>query len=239
MSEFLAAAFTMPTAIFSVLMILVVLYWLTVILGLLDLGIFDGVFDAADGLLDSAASTAEGVAEGVAEGLAEGAGEGVAEHNGCLGLAGVPGSIIGSAFVVFAWAFSFGGNKLLAGVATGTAVVAGIGVGALALAVGATAVALRPLRKVFRLAPVTGREDLVGRTCTITTLRVDEKFGQAEVNDGGAAILIQARSSEPNRLSRGSEALIFQYDSAREVFLVTPLAAGGAELAESTPRSEM
>ncbi|MEM7353944.1 MAG: hypothetical protein AAF657_24295 [Acidobacteriota bacterium] len=231
MSGFIEAAFTMPTTVFSVLLILVVLYWLTVILGVLDLGIFDGLFDVADGALDSAASAAEGLAEGVAEGLAEGAGE----HHGCLGLAGVPGSIIGTALVVFAWGFSFGGSKLLPGVASGMMAVVGLGLGAFVLSMGATAVALRPLRKAFVLPPVTGREDLVGRTCRITTLRVDEKFGQAEVIDEGAAILIQARSGEPNDLGRGSEALIFQYDPGREVFLVTPL---GARAAEATKRPE-
>ena len=33
MNEFLTAAFTMPTTIFSVLLILLALYWLTVLLG--------------------------------------------------------------------------------------------------------------------------------------------------------------------------------------------------------------
>lgn len=235
MNEFIEAAFTMPTAIFSSLMILVILYWATVILGLLDLGIFDSLFDLVDGLFDGVSGSVSGATEGLTEGVAEGLGEGLGESHGCLGLAGVPGSIIGSTLVFFAWALTFGGTQLLAGIATGTAAAAGLGVSAFALALGATSVALRPLRKVFRIAPVTGRRDLVGRTCTITTLRVDEKFGQAEVRDEGSAILIQARSHEPNNLSRGAKALIFQYDSATEVFLVTPM---DGEVAKPVARSE-
>ncbi len=111
MSELPGAAFTMPTTVFSVLLVLVALYWLTVLFGLLDLEIFDGLFDAAEGLFGGAAEGVEGAVEGLAEGLAEGAAEGLAEgvadgvveeageRNGCLGLSGVPMTIIGSAFI--------------------------------------------------------------------------------------------------------------------------------------------
>lgn len=248
MSEFLEAAFSMPTAIFSWLMILVALYWVTVIFGLFDLGILDGLFEGAEGVAEGMAGGVEGVAEGLAEGAAEALGEGAAEAlgegaaeaagegtaesageaHGCLGLAGVPFTIIGSALVFFAWGISYGGMKFLGGTAGGTAVVAGVAFGAMALSLVATAVALRPLRKVFRMPPVTGRRDLVGRTCTVTTLRVDEKFGQAEVIDKGVPILIQARCETANELTRGSQALIYEYDGAEEVFNVTPLDDGPA-----------
>lgn len=221
MNEFLTAAFTLPTAVFSVLLILVVAYWLTVILGWLDLGILDGLFDLFDGAADAAI-------DGAVEGLGEGAGD----HHGCLGLAGVPVSIIGSSVVVFAWGFSFFGLKLLPSLLAGTAAVVGLGAGALALAMAATAVALRPMKRIFRIAPVTGRRDLVGRICVVTTLRVDDKFGQAEVGDGGAAILIQARSAQPNDFTRGSRALVFKYDAEREVFDIAPLSEDMAQLTE-------
>ncbi len=225
MNEFLAAAFTMPTTIFSVLMILVAVYWVTVIAGLMDLGILDGIFDLFDGLF-------EGATEGLAEGAAEGLGEAVGEHHGCLGLAGIPFSIVGSSVVTFAWGFSYFGMKLFAGLLGGAIALVGLGVGAMVLAVGSTAIALRPMRKMFRIAPVTGRRDLVGRICTITTLRVDDKFGQAEVDDGGVPILIQARSSRPNSFSRGSRALVFKYDAEKEVFYISPLSEDMAELTE-------
>ncbi len=226
MSEFLDAAFTMPTTIFSVLLILASVYWATVLFGLMDLGIVDGIFEIFEGLFEGSASAVESAAEGVAEGLVEGAGE----HGGCLGLAGVPLSIVGTALAGFGWLFSYAGLSFLPAVASGTAALVGVGVGATVLSMAVTAVALRPLRKLFRFAPVTGKRDLVEKICTVTTLRVDEKFGQAEVRDDGSTILIQARCLHTNDLSRGSKALIFEYDPKHEVFYVLPVDDELAEL---------
>ena len=234
MNEFLANAFTMPTTIFSVLGGLLLVYWLLVILGTLDLEILDGLFDLIEGLFGSADAAEgmvegvlEGAAEGVAEGLADSLGEAAGERSGCLGMSGVPMSIVGTFFTAFGWVFSFLGMSFLpaTGLALGgTALVAVIGLGATALALGATVVATRPLKKLFRLAPVTQNSDLVGRVAIVTTLTVDDGFGQALVDDeGGSSILIQARSREAdNGLSRNSKALIFEYDRVDRVFYVTP-----------------
>ncbi len=246
MEQFLAAAFTMPTAIFSVLLGLVILYWLTVVFGLFDLGIFEGLFEGsvegtvegmAEGMVEGAA---EGMVEGVAEGMAEGAAEGVAEgaadgstdavlagRPGCLGLFAigeVPISISGTLLLIFAWLFSFGGTALLATIGVGGTVAAtGLGVVALALSVGVTSLATRPLRKLFRMAPVTVRRDLVKRICKLTTLHVNEKFGQAEVDDEGAVLLVQVRCRRENDMTRGDRAIIYEYDAGREVFWIAPL----------------
>ena len=249
MEQLLAAAFTMPTAIFSVLLILAFLYWLLVVFGLFDLGIFEGLFEGsvegavegmAEGMVEGVAEgVAEGLAEGVAEGLAEGAAEGVAEgaadgasdavlagRPGCLGLLAigeVPISISGTVLLICAWLFSYGGMALLGKVAIGGALAAtAVGIVAVVLAVGATSVATKPLKKVFRMAPVTTRRDLIKRVCKLTTLRVDEKFGQAEVDDNGTTLLVQVRCRRENAMTRGDRAIIYEYDAANEVFWIAP-----------------
>lgn len=79
MEQFLQIAFSFPTAAFSALLSLVVVYWLFVILGAVDVDLF-GLDGAAEGAADGAAEGfAEGIAEGAVEGLAEGAAEGAAE----------------------------------------------------------------------------------------------------------------------------------------------------------------
>ena len=242
MEQFLAAAFTMPTAIFSVLLGLAILYWLLVVLGLFDLGIFEGLFEGsvegaveglAEGMVEGVAEgMAEGVAEGVADGLAEGATDAASEaalagQPGCLGLFAVgevPISISGTLLLVFAWLFSFGGVALLANLAvTGLLVSIGLGVLAVVLALGSTSVAVKPLRKLFRMAPVTMRRDLIKRLCVLTTLRVDEKFGQAEVDDDGSVLLVQVRCRRKNDMTRGDRAIIYEYDASNEVFWIAPL----------------
>lgn len=220
------AALTMPTVVFTVLLGLVLLYWLTFLFGLLDLEIFDSLLDFLEGLFGGAT---EAAVEGVAEGLLEGATEGLADDNaGCFGLGGVPLAITGTFLTFFGWCFSLAGTWLAATVPllAGGGLVLTLGIGAVALiaSVGATGLAIRPFRKLFHIAPVTHRRDLVGRTCKVTTLEVDGTFGQAEVlDDEGVELLIQVRSLEPSPdLVRHARALIYEYDSAKEIFFIVP-----------------
>jgi len=227
MNEFLNTAFTMPTTVFTVLLMLVGLYWITVILGILDIEVFDSIFDLFDGATD-------GVMDGVADGLGDSLD--ASDHDGCLGMGGVPMTIIGTFFSLFGWAFSFLGMSFLptalpALAAGGTLLLVVVGAGAAVLALGTTAIATRPLKKLFRLGPVTQNSDLVGRVCTVTTLKIDDRYGQAEVDDDeGSTILIQARSRDAdNGLTRRSKALIFEYDRVRQIFYVSAYDDGLAE----------
>ena len=233
MAEFLEAAFSFPTAFFSLLLALVLLYWLTVILGALDL-------DSLDSLMGL--EGAEGAAEGALEGLdgggfgeagelgdaagaeaAEGASEGLMDR---LGVSGVPITISLSFFALFGWILSYAGMKMLddSGAVAGFA-VSGALIGVVAMLIGlvATVIAVRPLRRVFAIAGARSRASFVGSVCRITTGRADGDFGQAEIDDGGAGLIVQVRCNEENQLRRGSQALVFDYDPDREVFKVVPL----------------
>ncbi len=71
-------------------------------------------------------------------------------------------------------------------------------------AIGVAKRALRPPR-------FHGQEALVGRECTITTLKVDGLFGQASYQDGGAGLLLSVRCDKANDLTRGRVARIVAY----------------------------
>ena len=49
------------------------------------------------------------------------------------------------------------------------------------------------LAPFFTMRKARSHKDLVGRTCTVTTGTVDARFGQAQVNDGGAGLLLHVR----------------------------------------------
>jgi hypothetical protein len=136
-------------------------------------------------------------------------------------------AIAGSLLVTFGWIFSYFGMELAADLpalaARGALVATGVGLAAFGLAVGVSTIAVRPIRKLFRMAPVTGNRDLVKRICRIKTGRVDDKFGQAEVDDEGAPLLVQVRCRLANQLTRGSRATIYEYDAARAIFWVVPM----------------
>ena len=91
---------------------------------------------------------------------------------------------------------------------------------ALGVGAGATALIMKPVRRLLGREILPSRNDFVGRTCVIRTKEVTEKYGQAEVTaDDGSSAVIQVRHNG-NKLSSGSTALIFDYDADGEFFWV-------------------
>lgn len=232
--DFFHEAFTMPTAVFSVLLVLVILYWLLAIFGGFHLDSLEGVSEAADSLADGAL---EGVADGALDGVADGALEGAAEgadlegvHHGwfeTLGMAETPKSLLLSFFVFFAWLFSFLGMKyvpqLVSTAVHGALLALFLSGAAVVLGAGAAIALMIPVARFFAAAPPTTSRDLVGKICTVRTLRVTPTFGQGVIEDDQGSYLVSVRADEPNTLARGSRALVFDYDPEREVFLVSSL----------------
>lgn len=232
----LAEFFAFPTAIFSVLLALCLLYWLFVILGALDVDMLD-FGEAAEGMMEGAAEgAAEGVAEGAFEGMAEGAAEagaeGAAEAGAeasaglisALKLRSAPATVVLSLIVLFGWMISFAGARALVdwglvGFLFSAALLVVAFMGALPL----TALAIRPLAPVFEPAHARTRKELVGQFCTISTQKVTDRFGQANCHLGGDDLLIQVRGPKFNALKKGDQALIIDYDREREAYLVEPL----------------
>jgi hypothetical protein len=200
LGEFVDAALSFPAVLFSFMLAVVVLYWLLVLLGTLDIEIGggdDGGGDSDDGFLDG------------------------------LGLGGVPVTVTLSVLIVVAWFVSLVGAIVLVNLDLGTFVdvLLGLGVLFVALVAGlfvARLVAL-PMRKLYVSGPEASRSDFVGRECVIRTGRVSADFGQAEVTaaDGSSAI-IQVRQTGEHELSNGRRALIFDYDNDGEFFWVAP-----------------
>lgn len=160
----------------------------------------------------SAVPTGAGVAELLPEGMSL-----------WLGLRQVPITVAASGVSLFGWVASMLGMRLLAPVvALGVPrPLASFLVFALAVAVALplTSLATRPLRKLFQARSAKRRIDYVGSVCRIRTGQVDERFGQAEVADGGAGLIVEVRAT-PGTLKRGGSALIVDYDAEREAYLV-------------------
>lgn len=198
MSDFVETALTLPAAVYSVLLAVVVVYWLVVLLGVLGIDFFDG----GDGELGPAGLLAS------------------------LGLGGVPVSVVVSLMIAFGWFGSFAGSVLFDALgAAGFARVigsAGVLVAATVAAYGVTYLLVLPLRRLFPDVAPASRADFVGSYCIVRTSTVDGSFGQAEVTalDGSSAI-IQVRQTGEEELRAGSTALIFDYDADGEFFWIT------------------
>lgn len=229
MQEVIQVALSFPAVVFTALLGVLGAYWGLVIVGALGIDMFDFDVDV-DGVADG---LAEGAAEGAMEGLADGAAEGAGETAGGvfalfnLGwMASVPITVSTSFLVLWSWTIA-----MLAGVTLGpllsgvVATLFSIALFVVALVGGAQLAKLtvKPLSPVFATDAGEFRATMAGRTCTITTGRVDATFGQATVHDGGAGVLVQVRCAHDNDMSRGDEALILSYDADRDIYEVEPM----------------
>jgi hypothetical protein len=232
LSAFLQEISALPTGIFTIMLMFVVVYWVVFLFGFLDLDALGGAHGggAADGALDGAT---EGAADAVGHGHdlgdghdghghdADGHGEGLLAT---LGLRTVPVTVAWSLVSLLAWTASI---LMMRGFGSGWSPWAAgpvIGVAALVCGLVGAGVCTRPMRRLFERDRAPTNLQLVGQVCRITTTRVDAEFGQGAIKDKGAEILIQVRSRDPNLLVQKDEALIIDYDTERRVFYVEAMA---------------
>ncbi|MDA8019967.1 MAG: hypothetical protein MPN21_21210 [Thermoanaerobaculia bacterium] len=268
---FLDQAFTMPTTVWSVLLVLVGGYWLLSLLTGADIEALDGVDGAMDGgldhVLDGGVEHAldggldhvldggvDHVLDGGVEHALHGALDGGLDHAldsldgheaisgprshgllGWLGFHDVPKTFSLTLVVGFGWLVSYFGTAWLvdagkwAAFGVGTAFI--LGLASLTVAIGMTAVAIIPLRRLLVLRVGAENIDFLGETCIVRTGRVDEAFGQAETRGGQ---LVQVRARDGRAYRHGESAVIFDYDREKEVFYIAPLDA----LGDSVPSSD-
>ena len=243
----LAALFSFPTAIWSVLLAISLVYWRFVMSGLVHLG--EGADGAGDGLADGASSAVKGAFEGAGahgadapdgpdvDGDVDG-GHGDADVDGPDGhgplhgflaifrMRDVPVTVSFSLVVFFAWT-----TCLVA-----TAVASKLGydpnllVRALAGLIGAPLLSLplaklatRPIAPLLMTKKAKSSKDLIGKTCTIRTGKADASFGEAVVKDTGADLVLRVRVDGGSSLSRGQEGLIVGFDEEREEYIVASM----------------
>lgn len=201
MGSFIDAAIGFPTAIFSGLLAVVLVYWLLAIVGLVDF--------ESHGLDIDVDVHADAEAGDITT---------LASYLVALGLNGVPFSIVVSLIVLVSWMLScLAGMWLLPlvptlplNLAAGLAVMAT----AFALSLIATARLIRPLRGLFVTHAAQANASLVGQSCRVLTGSVSPRAGRAEVQQRGTGINVRVWADEPNGFTRGVAARLVEYDAA-------------------------
>ena len=209
MGDFMGAVTGYPTAIYTVLLGVVVIYWVLAMLGMVDI--------EHSGLdVDVHMHThADGDTSDVGQ---------LASYVVAMGLNGVPFSVAVSLLVLVSWTVCcLGGEWLLPLVPTlplqllaGTVLL----VASAVIAIPITAVAIRPLRGLFVTHTAVTNAALVGQLCRVVTGVVNEKDGRADVARRGASLNIRVWATTPNTLRRGSQALIVEYDEVAGRYLI-------------------
>lgn len=222
MSELLSEALAFVNLPFTVLLGLVVCYWLLVALGALDTDFGGGDLDAhVDGHLDLHHGH-EGDLDG------HGAGHGH-DHDGggflssaaqFVNIGDVPLMVVLSVISLSLWLGSLLANYYL----TDHNVLF-----AMALLVPNFLVSLvvaryltMPLKPVFRLLRRDDEDkpiEVVGQPCRITT-RASSTVGQAEIELSGAPLLIDVRTLDGAALPKGSTAVVVRHDLERGIYYV-------------------
>lgn len=208
---------------YTVLLGLMVFYWVVVIIGVIDIGILD-FFDFGDfGGIGEAAEGAGEAVEGAGE-AAEGLDGVLSGILGFLSLGQVPVTVVLSLLILKMWFLALLMTLYLP--ASLRDVVPPLILGAAGFAVAfilsvmLTGLTARPLRRVFARNPVRGHEHLVSQICKIKSMRVTEKLGHAELHVRNSFLLLEVRSKEEEELKRGDEAVIVSYDHDSDVYQV-------------------
>lgn len=214
-NELFEASLRFPTVIFTIALGIMLLYWGFVLLGALDIDLLGGgdVSGAAKGIGDMVSGGAKGGAEALK----------VDTGHGMLGLGSVPITISLSFVILAGWCLSllgtFYGARVLG---DGTLIAILVLVAALLFALPIAALLVKPLAPVFAVREGKSNRDYVGHICTITTGHVDDGFGQATIEDGSTVLNISVRCDRTGVLSRGSKALVVDFDSTRQAYVVEP-----------------
>lgn len=130
--------------------------------------------------------------------------------------AGVPLAVVVGVSSVFAWLTSFAAMKFLPATAL---IKLGVFLGAAALGAFIGGAVCRPFRRFFITTEGPRRHALVGKICTIRSLKVSDAAGTAEVGD----LVAEVRCFRDNELTVGSKAIVYDYDAQQGTYHVGPI----------------
>ena len=208
-----------PTVVFTGLVMFVTLYWLVSLLGMADMDAVDlgdvggdigGDSGGGDGLPDLPPT-------GVFTGLML-----------KLGLYGVPLIIILSLVSLIGWLLSYLYTSLLHQYFNSGILYYVFGTGALILvlvvSMWLTGVIISPIRKKFTKIPKRIAANNIGKIAIVRTLSVTETHGEAELNDGGAGLILRIRpeiNSNKQPLQQGDKVVLVEYLEEANAYRVT------------------
>ncbi|HIQ45384.1 hypothetical protein FIV02_17960 [Pseudomonas sp. THAF187a] len=204
MELFLQTALSFPTAIYSFLLCVAVIYWLVVAAGLLDIDLLD---IEADSVMEGGAQT-----------------EGLAGLLYKLKLDGVPATLVLTLLFFFAWfACYFIELWLLRHLPLGILrypLGLVVIVASFLLAAPLCAAICRPLRPLFQKVEAISSKSVLGQVAVVRSGKVTERHGEAVLEDGGAGLILRVRADEALGFKRGDRVVLLEYLVAEHAYRV-------------------
>ncbi len=208
MAELMTLALLPVNLVFTLLLLMVILYWIIVILGVLDVDLFQidvSDFDADVDVNGAGASLSGSVLH-------------------FFHVGEVPVMVLFSLLVLSLWAGSVLGNyyynpESLPSRAFGILVVNVVVALVVVKALGAP---LKPFYAMFN-RDYNAPKPVMGSLCRITTTQVTPTdMGQAEVRTKGAPILLNVLSQQDHRFAKGDEAVVVGKNKESGIHYIVP-----------------
>jgi hypothetical protein len=212
MSNLLLMISSFPTAIFTFVLGVAVLYWIFALFGFVEIDALDVDVPELDGQMSLNAHGEHTFAEMFSGLLMK------------LGLNGVPLTIVISFIALAGWMISYyislfsvtlfghGWIRYITGIP--------IFFASLYAAVLITAQVIKPLRKFFAKAEQQIQKVILGQTAVVRSSRVDQDFGEAFLDDGGAGLILKVRTIGGTQFHHGDKVVLLEYDANKNSYRV-------------------
>jgi hypothetical protein len=224
MNEFLSVATSFPTAVYTVLLLVVTVHWLLAALGILEVDTVDGLMPDGFG------------GHGIGHDLGHGIGHAHGAHHhdadpgnagGVLmkfGLHGVPVMVVFTIIAIVGWAFCYFIDLLLLSdmapgplsLAADTATAAG----GLLLSIPVARIVLAPVRRMLRRFEPVSQRPMLGRYAEVRSPEITTTHGQAWIDDGGAGLILQVRADVSGQFVRGDRVVLIEYLEQQNAYRV-------------------
>ena len=209
MTEFLLECFRPANLPATVLLCLVLIYWLMMITGILGLDLFDLDLDA-DADIDADM-----------DGDIQGGGV-VADVLTFFHLGEVPVMIFASFFVLFFWACTIISNHYL-NPQWSLLVTAYFMIPSVIASLLLTKAAVMPMTPLFREMMKSEKSKIVGSQGVVSTSQLDGDFGQISIEqEKGPPIVVNARTENDQKLTRDQVVKVIRLESESGVYIVAP-----------------
>ena len=198
-----------PTIVFTGLVMFVTLYWIVSLLGMADMD----TVDIGDASGEGADLTSSGFVSGL---LLK------------FGLYGVPLIVILSLISLIGWLLSYFYASFLHQNFDSGILYYLFGTGALifvlVISMWLTGIIISPIRNKIAKIPRRNAASNIGKIAVVRTLSVTDKHGEAELNDGGAGLILKIRSDiNDGLLKQGDRVMLVEYLEAANTYRVTPI----------------
>lgn len=197
-----------PTAIYTFILAICLLYWLLAVFGIVELDFID-----LDGLdtdieLGSEVSTANAISGVMLK----------------FGLQGVPVTIIISFLSLFGWLLCYYSVHYLSPLVPAGILYYLFGllvfIVTFWLAVLLTAIIVKLLRPFFQKVEQQTIKRVLGQSAVVRSTKVTESFGEAFLNDGGAGLILKVRSSNNQTFVQGDKVVLLEYLENENIYRV-------------------